>query len=114
MEFICEKEIKFVRIDGSTLARDRQVAVEAFRLSSEVKIAVIGITAGGVGLDFSSAQNVVFLELPKSASEMLQAEDRAHRRGQNNAVNIYIFCAKDTSDESHWLQLNKSLFGFHL
>ncbi|KAJ0973802.1 hypothetical protein J5N97_015767 [Dioscorea zingiberensis] len=87
-EFICEKEIKFVRIDGSTLARDRQVAVEAFRLSSEVKIAVIGITAGGVGLDFSSAQNVVFLELPKSASEMLQ----------------------DTSDESHWLQLNKSLF----
>ncbi|KAJ0973831.1 hypothetical protein J5N97_015796 [Dioscorea zingiberensis] len=109
-EFICEKEIKFVRIDGSTLARDRQVAVEAFRLSSEVKIAVIGITAGGVGLDFSSAQNVVFLELPKSASEMLQAEDRAHRRGQNNAVNIYIFCAKDTSDESHWLQLNKSLF----
>ncbi|KAM0936696.1 putative DNA helicase chromatin remodeling SNF2 family [Dioscorea sansibarensis] len=109
-EFICEKEIKFVRIDGSTVARDRQVAVEAFRSSSEVKIAIIGITAGGVGLDFSSAQNVVFLELPKSASEMLQAEDRAHRRGQNNAVNIYIFCAKDTSDESRWLQLNKSLF----
>ncbi|KAH7652406.1 DNA helicase protein [Dioscorea alata] len=109
-EFICEKEIKFVRIDGSTVARDRQMAVEAFRSSSEVKIAIIGITAGGVGLDFSSAQNVVFLELPKSASEMLQAEDRAHRRGQNNAVNIYIFCAKDTSDESRWLQLNKSLF----
>ncbi|XP_072981422.1 uncharacterized protein [Typha angustifolia] len=108
--FISENGIKFVRIDGSTLARDRQEAVEAFRLSAEVKIAIIGITAGGVGLNFSSAQNVVFLELPKSASEMLQAEDRAHRRGQKNAVNIYIFCAKDTSDESHWQHLNKSLF----
>lgn len=75
-----------------------------------VKVAIIGITAGGVGLDFSAAQNVVFLELPKSASELLQAEDRAHRRGQTNAVNIYIFCGKNTSDESHWLQLNQSLF----
>ena len=43
-----------------------------FTCSCQVKIAIIGITAGGVGLDFSSAQNVVFLELPKSASEMLQ------------------------------------------
>ena len=38
----------------------------------QVKIAIIGITAGGVGLDFSSAQNVVFLELPQSPSIMLQ------------------------------------------
>lgn len=38
----------------------------------QVKIAIIGITAGGVGLDFSSAQNVVFLELPQSPSLMLQ------------------------------------------
>ncbi|MQL74111.1 hypothetical protein Taro_006453 [Colocasia esculenta] len=109
-EFVCGKGIQFVRIDGSTLPRDRQIAVESFRSSKEVKIAIIGITAGGVGLDFSSAQNVVFLELPKSASEMLQAEDRAHRRGQTNAVNIYIFCAKNTSDESQWLHLNKSLY----
>ena len=40
----------------------------------QVKIAIIGITAGGVGIDFSSAQNVIFLELPKSASEMVQVD----------------------------------------
>lgn len=40
----------------------------------QVKIAIIGITAGGVGLDFSSAQNVVFLELPQSPSLMLQVQ----------------------------------------
>ncbi|CAN6176080.1 unnamed protein product [Urochloa humidicola] len=108
--FVTENGIKFVRIDGSTLQRERKEAVDSFRLDPEVKVAIIGITAGGVGLDFSSAQNVVFVELPKSASELLQAEDRAHRRGQTNAVNIYIFCAKNTSDESHWLQLNRSLF----
>lgn len=38
----------------------------------QVKIALIGITVGAAGLDFSSAQNVVFVELPNSASMMLQ------------------------------------------
>ncbi|KAK7411371.1 hypothetical protein VNO78_02804 [Psophocarpus tetragonolobus] len=108
-EFICEKGISFVRIDGHTLARDRQSAVVSFRSSPEVKIAIIGILAAGFGLDFSTAQDVVFLELPQCPTLMLQAEDRAHRRGQTNAVNVYIFCAKDTLDESHWKNLNKSL-----
>ncbi|GKU88872.1 hypothetical protein SLEP1_g3086 [Rubroshorea leprosula] len=108
-EFICEKGIGFVRIDGTTLPKDRQTAVLSFQSSNQVKIAIVGITAGGVGLNFSSAQNVVFLELPQSPSLMLQAEDRAHRRGQKSAVNVYIFCAKDTIDESHWQNLNKSL-----
>ncbi|KAE8731957.1 hypothetical protein F3Y22_tig00002338pilonHSYRG00223 [Hibiscus syriacus] len=108
-DFICEKGISFVRIDGTTLPKDRQSAVHSFQSLNEVKIAIIGITAGGVGLDFSSAKHVVFLELPQSPSLMLQAEDRAHRRGQTGAVNIYIFCAKDTLDESHWRNLNKSL-----
>ncbi|KAK7301498.1 hypothetical protein RJT34_12363 [Clitoria ternatea] len=108
-EFICEKGISFVRIDGNTLARDRQSAVVSFRSSPEVKIAIIGILAAGFGLDFSAAQDVVFLELPQCPTVMLQAEDRAHRRGQTNAVNVYIFCAKDTLDESHWKNLNKSL-----
>ncbi|KAL6953468.1 DNA helicase [Sarracenia purpurea var. burkii] len=65
--------------------------------------------AASFGLDFSSAQHVVFLELPRNPSHMHQAEDRAHRRGQTKAVNIYIFCAKGTLDESRWLYLNKSL-----
>ncbi|XP_058788404.1 uncharacterized protein LOC131662604 [Vicia villosa] len=108
-EFICEKGVGFVRIDGLTLPKDRQSAVISFRSSPEVKIAIIGVLAAGFGVDFSTAQDVVFLELPQCPTVMLQAEDRAHRRGQTNAVNIYIFCAKDTSDESHWKYLNKSL-----
>lgn len=107
-EFLCDKGVGFIRIDGNTLDSDRQSAVQSFRLSKEVKIAMIGIQVGYAGLDLSVAHNVVFLELPKDPNSLLQAEDRAHRRGQNNAVNIYIFCAKDTSDESRWRRLNKS------
>jgi hypothetical protein len=39
----------------------------------------------------------------------MQAEDRAHRRGQLRAVNVYLFCAKDTEDETNWLRLSESL-----
>uniref|UniRef100_A0A803L9E9 DNA annealing helicase and endonuclease ZRANB3 n=1 Tax=Chenopodium quinoa TaxID=63459 RepID=A0A803L9E9_CHEQI len=107
--FLCNKGIGFVRIDGNILDCDRQNAVRSFQSSKEVKIAIIGITVGYAGLDLSVARNVVFLELPKDPTSLQQAEDRAHRRGQTNAVNIYIFCAKDTSDESRWRKLNRSI-----
>lgn len=35
-EFICEKGIEFVRIDGSTFERDRQLAVQSFQSSNQV------------------------------------------------------------------------------
>ncbi|KAI5067217.1 hypothetical protein GOP47_0017745 [Adiantum capillus-veneris] len=108
-EMVHKKGLEYVRVDGSTLTTDRQKAVNAFKNEDKVKVALIGMTAGGVGLDFSSAQTVIFAELPKSSSELIQAEDRAHRRGQISAVNVYFFCAKDTSDEMQWQRLSKSL-----
>ncbi|KAH7280039.1 hypothetical protein KP509_37G049700 [Ceratopteris richardii] len=108
-EIVHSKGLEYVRIDGSTSTHDRHKAVDAFRNVGKVRVAIIGLTAGGVGLDFSSAQTVVFAELPKSSSELLQAEDRAHRHGQKNAVNIYYFCAKDTSDEMQWQSLSRSI-----
>eukprot|EP00850_Spirogloea_muscicola_P004277 SM000018S03642 [mRNA] locus=s18:505658:512598:+ [translate_table: standard] len=74
-----------------------------------VKVALVGLTAGGVGLDFSSARSVVFTELPSTGGQLLQAEDRCHRLGQRTAVNVYIFCAKDTSDEMRWQGLSSKL-----
>ena len=37
---------------------------------------------------------------------MLQAEDRAHRRGQKNPVNVYFLCARGTCDERHWQRIS--------
>ena len=41
----------------------------------------------------------MFVELPDEVSILLQAEDRAHRHGQQAAVNIYYLLARGTSDE---------------
>ncbi|XP_027125391.1 uncharacterized protein [Coffea arabica] len=109
-EFLLEKGVEYIRIDAHVSSIDRKEAVQSFQTSKQVKIAIIGILAGGIGLTLTAANNVVFLELPKEISNLNQAESRAHRIGQTKAVNIYIFCAKGTSDESRWQKLNKSLF----
>lgn len=57
-------------------------------------MALLSITAAAVGLDFSSASAVVFAELPNEVSLVRQAEDRAHRKGQKHAVNVYFLCAR--------------------
>jgi SNF2 family DNA or RNA helicase len=51
---------------------------------------LIGVTtgAGGTGLTLTAADTVVFLARPWGMVEATQAEDRAHRRGQNKHVQI--------------------------
>lgn len=92
--YLQEKKTEFVRVDGSTPGDDRLQAVRLYRENPQVKVALVGLTAGGTGLDFSAAQSVVFVEVPKSSADLLQGEGRAHRRGQLGGVDIFIFCAK--------------------
>ena len=99
----------FVRVDGENTAQERHEAVIKFREDPNTRVALLSITAAGFGLDFSSADKVVFFELPPDAASVKQAEDRVHRRGQQNSVNIYFLCARSTTDERHWQRLNKSL-----
>ncbi|XP_059303669.1 uncharacterized protein LOC132055726 isoform X3 [Lycium ferocissimum] len=108
-EFLCQKAIDYIRIDANASPGDRQLAIQSFQSANEVKIALVGILSGGSGLNLTSAQDVVFLELPTKPAHMQQAESRAHRQGQTKGVNVYIFIGKDTSDESRWQALNKSL-----
>ena len=52
-----------------------------------------------VGLTLTAASNVLFVEFPWTAADCNQAEDRAHRNGQKNAVNCVYLLGKDTIDE---------------
>jgi hypothetical protein len=101
--------VGYVRIDGSVEPSHRMAEVRRFRDDPSVRVALLSITATAVGLDFSSAQAVVFVELPDEVALVRQAEDRAHRRGQRRPVNVYFLCAKGTSDDRRWQALNNSL-----
>jgi SWI/SNF-related matrix-associated actin-dependent regulator 1 of chromatin subfamily A len=79
---------------------DRDAAVFAFQNDLSVRVIVISITAGGVGLTLTAADSVAFLQLPWSPAEMQQCADRVHRVGQfANSVTINVLTAEGTIED---------------
>jgi SWI/SNF-related matrix-associated actin-dependent regulator 1 of chromatin subfamily A len=88
-----------VVIDGSVSDRNRRIAEESFQTNPQVRLFIGNIDAAGVGLNFTISSTVAFAEYPWVPAKLTQAEDRAHRIGQRNVVNVYYLVARGTIEE---------------
>ncbi len=91
------KKIKFIRLDGST--KNRQELVEQFNEDDSIKVFLISLKAGGVGLNLTAASSVFLYDPWWNPMAEQQAVDRAHRIGQTKKVNIYKFITKNSIEE---------------
>lgn len=108
-QMLRKKRVNFIRIDGSTPAKDRQEACNVFQSEAKYKVALLSLTACATGLNLTAASMVIFTELFWTPGILAQAEDRAHRIGQSNAVRVIYLVAKGTIDEKLWPLLCKKL-----
>ena len=99
-------ETQFIRIDGKTPQQRRPELVEKFQ-TQDVQVALLSITACGQGLTLTAAHTVVFAELYWVPGQMIQAEDRVHRIGQEEMVDVHYCIAQGSLDELIFGTLNK-------
>jgi SWI/SNF-related matrix-associated actin-dependent regulator 1 of chromatin subfamily A len=86
---ISQKGYKYMRIDGTVGSEERHNRVNNFQEDSKIVVALLSITAAGVGLTLTASSTIVFAELHWTPGIMIQAEDRAHRIGQKSSVNCH-------------------------
>uniref|UniRef100_A0AAV2JCX5 SWI/SNF-related matrix-associated actin-dependent regulator of chromatin subfamily A-like protein 1 n=1 Tax=Knipowitschia caucasica TaxID=637954 RepID=A0AAV2JCX5_KNICA len=106
---LTRKKKSFIRIDGSTPSAERLNLCEQFQQSIEPCVAVLSITTANTGLTLTAADLVIFAELSWSPGTLIQAEDRVHRIGQTNDVNIHYLVAQDTADDHMWDLIQKKI-----
>ncbi len=94
-----QNDILYSYLDGSTPAHKRQEAVEEFQNNEKVKLFLISLKAGGVGLNLTAADYVYIVDPWWNPAVEQQAIDRTHRIGQTRKIFAYRMICKDTVEE---------------
>ncbi len=107
--------IKYEYFDGSTSAPDREKAIQSFQNDDEVRVFLISLKAGGVGLNLTAADYVYIVDPWWNPAVEQQAIDRTHRIGQTKNIFAYRMICKDTiEDKIMQLQEKKRLLAKEL
>ena len=96
-QYLKTHKIDFAYLDGSS--NDRKEQVERFNKDPKLKIFLISIKAGGLGLNLTEADYVFILDPWWNPAVEAQAVDRAHRIGQKKKVFTYKFITRNTVEE---------------
>ncbi|KAH8910263.1 hypothetical protein BR93DRAFT_469797 [Coniochaeta sp. PMI_546] len=91
--------VSYLRLDGSVEANKRQDIVNKFNSDPSYDVLLLTTSVGGLGLNLTGADTVIFVEHDWNPQKDLQAMDRAHRIGQKKVVNVYRLITRGTLEE---------------
>lgn len=91
--------VTYLRLDGSVPAAQRHSVVARFNADPSIDVLLLTTQVGGIGLNLTGADTVIFVEHDWNPMKDLQAMDRAHRIGQKKVVNVYRLISRSTVEE---------------
>ncbi|KAI9812170.1 MAG: TATA-binding protein-associated factor mot1 [Pycnora praestabilis] len=91
--------VQYLRLDGSVEATKRQSIVNQFNTDPSYDVLLLTTSVGGLGLNLTGADTVIFVEHDWNPQKDIQAMDRAHRIGQKKVVNVYRLITRGTLEE---------------
>ncbi|UAM97930.1 DEAD/DEAH box helicase [Polaribacter litorisediminis] len=91
------ENIQYEYLDGKT--RKREENVKNFQENESIKVFLISLKAGGVGLNLTAAEYVFLVDPWWNPAVENQAIDRCYRIGQTKKVMAYRMICKDTIEE---------------
>lgn len=98
-EMLDGEGIPYSYLDGSMESKQREKAIQDFQENSDIRVFLLSLRAGNSGLNLTAADYVFLADPWWNPFTMKQAEDRAHRIGQNKTVFSYSFITRNTIEE---------------
>ncbi|XP_026425969.1 chromatin-remodeling ATPase INO80-like isoform X1 [Papaver somniferum] len=98
-DYMNYRKYKYLRLDGSSTIMDRRDMVRDFQRRNDIFVFLLSTRAGGLGINLTAADTVIFYESDWNPTLDLQAMDRAHRLGQTKEVTVYRLICKETVEE---------------
>ncbi|KAL5521391.1 hypothetical protein ACEPAG_9317 [Sanghuangporus baumii] len=97
----------YLRLDGATKIEDRQYITERFNADPRIFAFIASSRSGGIGINLTGADTVIFYDSDFNPQMDKQCEDRAHRIGQIRDVHIYRFISQYTVEEAMLRKANQ-------
>ncbi|KAI5171117.1 chromatin-remodeling ATPase INO80 [Nematocida sp. LUAm3] len=98
-EYLTVRNYTYQRLDGSSKISERKEAVQKWQSDPSIFIFILSTRAGGLGINLTAADTVIFYDNDWNPTADQQAMDRAHRLGQTKEVTVYRLITKDTIEE---------------
>ncbi|KAF2792042.1 hypothetical protein K505DRAFT_326434 [Melanomma pulvis-pyrius CBS 109.77] len=87
---------RYLRLDGATKVEQRQILTDRFNNDPRIPVFILSSRSGGLGINLTGADTVIFYDLDWNPAMDKQCQDRSHRIGQTRDVHIYKFVSEYT------------------
>ncbi|KAL5240608.1 hypothetical protein ACI65C_008018 [Semiaphis heraclei] len=98
-EYMWYKKLRYMRLDGSSKISERRDMVADFQNRSDIFVFLLSTRAGGLGINLTAADTVIFYDSDWNPTVDQQAMDRAHRLGQTKQVTVYRLITQNSIEE---------------